>query len=105
MQIVLTSRDCDPLIREAIWSWLIQHLPGSEEFEVVGSAKYLGLFIGPTAQMKQWRASLFKWKERAKEIAKTHCAASIASSLYNIRAIPVLGYIGQFTMLPKQFEE
>ena len=66
----------------------------------MGSAKYFGFFLGPTASEHQWSDSARKFQSRAKSIGGVHAPASISAVLYNRDAVAVLMYKAQLCALP-----
>ena len=56
--------------------------------------------MGPTTAKVQWEKAKDKYKYRCCEIAGVGASASISAKLYNMHAVPVLGYIAQFQEPP-----
>ena len=64
------------LSTQSVWKdWLATHLPHWGDFSIRGSAKYLGIFIGPAAGSVQWCVQAQKWTDRSRAIAAQgyHC--------------------------------
>jgi len=94
--LIITCLQVCPTLSISIKDWLKLNLPGWENFEIRNNGKYLGVWIGPTTEKIQWEKASKKYKFRCCEIAGVGAAASISAKLYNMHAIPVLGYIAQF---------
>ena len=102
--LIPTGQSCSIQFVAFVRGWLVQHIPQWSEFKVVPSARYLGFFLGPDSNCHQWTVPVGKWLSRAQSAADAHSAASVTASRYNIRAVPVLGYIAQLLPLPPDFE-
>ena len=62
----------------------------------------LGFMLGLAAGVSQSSMAVGKWCTRANAIAPAGAAASVAARLYNVRAVPVLGYIAQMRPVPRR---
>ena len=102
--LIPTGQSCSILPIAFVRSWLVQHIPQWSRFKVVSSARYLGFFLGPGSNCHQWIVPVSKWLSRAQNAADAHSAASVTASRYNLRAVPVLGYIAQLLPPPPDFE-
>ena len=78
-----------------IRTWLYANIPEWAAFEVHGFAKYVGLFLGPSAGSFQWKKQIAQYRNAARQIAATGAPASIACYLYNSKAISHLSYPAQ----------
>ena len=79
-----------------IRDWLARNIPDWYEFKVVSCAKYLGVWLGPLADSKQWRSQASKCIARATDIVALGAPPAVAAELYNTRAVTTLSYIAQF---------
>ena len=87
---------------QAVWrDWLRSNLPKWKDFRVEGAAKYLGIFLGPSAGALQWREQASKWTDRSRAIASKGASAAISVFQYNTRAITTMSYIAQFFPPPE----
>ena len=98
--LIITCLKVCPKLSVSVQSWLKLNLPGWENFDIRNNGKYLGVWIGPTTEKIQWEKASKKYKFRCCEIAGVGASASISAKLYNMHAIPVLGYIAQFCEPP-----
>ena len=81
--------------------WLQDNIPEWSDFQIVPFAKYLGFFMGPSAQEVQWANTVGKWDARSRDIANSRCGPSVAAFRYNFTAVPVLGYKAQLLVPPE----
>jgi len=80
--------------------WSAANISSWSAFRLEESALYLGSFIGPGAGLRQWLPAVSKWLLRAKQISLTGAPPLAACSLYNSRALPCLGFLGQLFAPP-----
>ena len=99
--IVPLSGNFSDALRDLVAKWLLEHLPAWADFQVVEAGKYLGAYVGPAAGKKLWTNPSNKWATRAHAIGSASMPLSLSASLYNTRALPTLGYIAQFSLLPE----
>ena len=102
--LVITGYALDPAAEECIRRYLAKNMPGWENFEIASSGKYLGIWLGPQTEEKQWSKAIDKYNFRCSEIASIGAAASISARLYNMYSLPVLGYICQFHQPTKEIQ-
>ena len=76
-------------------------VPRWSGFLVKPHAKYLGIWLGPSAGSRQWRDQLAKWRSRVSDVASLGLAAKDAAFLYNTRCINVLSYVWQLKAVPR----
>jgi hypothetical protein len=98
--IVPTFASYSDALAQRITEWLTRYLPQWSAFKVKDASKYLGVLMGPAAGAKQYVHAQRKWRDRARAIAGTHSSALVSAHLYNTRAIPVLGFLPQLTVIP-----
>ena len=94
--LIITCLKVSIELKQVICSWLAEHTPGWESFDITNGGKYLGIWVGPITAKLQWEKAQEKYKFRCCEIAGVGASASISAKLYNMHAVPVLGYIAQF---------
>ena len=87
-----------------ISEWLSVNIPEWAHFNIVPSAKYLGIYLGPKAGAHQWVAPVSKFKVRVGEIHAQNLPAGISAVQYMSKAVSVLGYVGQIASPPKRFK-
>eukprot|EP00973_Karenia_brevis_P032493 4481039-Karenia_brevis.AAC.1 len=59
--------------------------------------------MGPLAHLAHWRESGAKWRSRSRMIGNHSASASLAALTYNLKAVTVLSYEGQFFPVPQTF--
>jgi hypothetical protein len=101
--IVPTSHPCDPACYRIVREWLSVWAPQCSNFLFKGSSKYFGFLLGPAAGACQWWQAIAKFKARTHSIATSGAPPSIASLVYNIQSVSILGYISQLCHLPPSF--
>jgi len=102
--LVLLAVECSDSNVAAIRKWLEAHAPGWNFFRVENSAKYLGLYLGPSAGHKQWAAPIAKFRDRASGIGSVKMPMDLSARRFNTRAVTVLGYVGQLVPPPPRFK-
>ena len=102
--IVPLHSACDEACQRSVHAWIADHIPCWSCFKIEGTAKYLGVWMGPAAATMQWKSQLAKLVDRACCVASMGLAASAAIPLCNLRAVPVVGYLAQFCSPPAQIE-
>ena len=85
-----------------IQDWIRLSMPGWSEIQVAPAAKYLGMFLGTVCKDLIWKAPTSKWRSRVSSIMASRAPPSIATSLYNIRALPTLSYVAQLSFPPRE---
>ena len=69
---------------------------------MVPAAKYLGFFLGPSADVAmQWESPLKGWRSGVAAVADTTVCPAAGTMQYNMRCVPKLAYIGQLVGPPK----
>eukprot|EP00973_Karenia_brevis_P079287 11002319-Karenia_brevis.AAC.1 len=76
-------------------------IPKWQRFSVQSCAKYLGIHMGPLAHLAHWMESGAKWSSRSRMIGSHSASASLAALTYNLKAVTVLSYEGQFLPVPQ----
>ncbi|CAK0907259.1 unnamed protein product, partial [Prorocentrum cordatum] len=83
---------------------LIAIVPRFKDFNICDRLTYLGLLLGPGATEKLIFEKAFnKFKWRTKMFSASDAPSMGSAALFNSRAIPVLGYLAQFAMLPHEY--
>ena len=80
--------------------WLERNLPSWQDFNIRPVGKYLGFMVGPSSAASQWAAACSKYRTCTVALARTGAPASVALYNYNVRAVPVLGYLQQLLLPP-----
>ncbi|CAK0887921.1 unnamed protein product, partial [Prorocentrum cordatum] len=82
---------------------LLAIVPKFKDFNVCDHLTYLGLLLGPGATDQLIYAKAFnKYRSRAMAHSASDAPAVGTVSLYNGRALPVLGYLAQYALLPHE---
>ncbi|CAK0898651.1 unnamed protein product, partial [Prorocentrum cordatum] len=82
---------------------LLAIVPKFKDFNVCDHLTYLGLLLGPGATDQLIYAKAFnKYRSRAMAHSASDAPAVGTVSLYNGRALPVLGYLAQCALLPHE---
>jgi hypothetical protein len=98
--IIMTVCDLSDGNLELIRQWLAVHIPDWKHMKIQGSAKYLGMHLGPEAGAVQWDKPIEKFNGRVSEINSTSGPISFAIRQFNCKAVPVLGYKAQMVSPP-----
>ena len=96
------SDKCDPTIEHQVRLWLCQNLPDWSSVQIKGAAKYLGLFLGPSAGESSWTQPFLKYTSRAKALSSSFACGGLAQHTYNIKIITTLSYVAQLQFLPSE---
>jgi hypothetical protein len=91
-----------PARANEVKDWISAHLNEWSTINIAPAAKYLGTFLGPSIKDLPWRAPCVKWKSRVDAIATAGAPPSISASLYNTHALPVLSYVAQLAVPPRE---
>ena len=83
--------------------WFLRNIPDWADFQVVPRAKYLGFYLGPTANQIQWAGVFANYADRVNKIANLHAPTSVSISLYNSHAVSLINYVAQLVPLPVRF--
>jgi hypothetical protein len=78
-------------------------IPAWCDLSISNHAKYLGIFMGPTAGSVQWLAPIAKFKQRCEKIYCDRMPRWIACREYTSKAMSVLLYVGQLCLPPRGF--
>ena len=73
--IILTSVVCSEQNVAIIRGWLQENIPEWSDMRIEGSAKYLGVFLGPQVGKNQWTEPMLKFHDRVSSISKEELAA------------------------------
>ncbi len=98
----LIASICEPdeHSKQAIRNWLIANIPDWKDFQIVGAAKYLGVFLGHNAPALTFQGPTEKYLARVEELSSTQ-APSLGTILrYNERVASVFSYVAQVTEHP-----
>ncbi|CAK0836415.1 unnamed protein product [Prorocentrum cordatum] len=88
-------------LKKSIEALLAVHVPSWKSMPVAAMAEYLGVWIGPAANMEMWSRMFREWVEVVHAITKQQAAPSVAIQLYNSRAVSKFSYLCQLAPLPK----
>ena len=87
-------------LRSSLSDYLASHVPQWCLFKVESAAKYLGVWIGPTAGDFNWVEACTKFLTRVRLISASQVAVSQAVKVYNVKAITVFAYLTQLLPPP-----
>ena len=79
---------------------LQENIPLWSEFLVAMKAKYLGVWIGPSAADASWHRPAAKFESRCRQISQLGLGMWISAALYNSIAITSLGFVSQISAPP-----
>ena len=68
--LIPTSEPFSEELVRSIQRWLTTNIPAWANFSIKSSGKYLGFFLGPTADKEQWKEPVDKFVSRAKALHK-----------------------------------
>ena len=80
---------------------LTSSLPAWQDFNIVATAEYLGIWLGPNAASRNWTTPLGKQHDRVNAIASAAPPTALAIGIYNVKAITTLSYPSQFLPPPQ----
>jgi hypothetical protein len=69
---------------------------------VLGSARYLGFYVGPATQQQCWEAPLRKFHERLQHWPWSRMGLQLAVAAYNTYVLPTLLYVAQLRKPPAE---
>ena len=101
---MLFRSEFNPNISAIIKNWLLQNIPGLVNLQICAQAKYLGIYIGPKLGGINWEAPMNKFLTRTAEIANMRAPLPYACSLFQSKALSVLGYVAQVCKPPCAFK-
>jgi hypothetical protein len=90
---------------DKIRQWLHDHIHEWRNFQVQACGTYLGFEMGPVAGASQWTKPFTKYAARAKAIALMHAPPTASAYNYNMKAVPILCYKPQLTLIPDRIEQ
>ena len=102
--IIPFSRKLTMHLQECLCSWLVVRIPQWARFNVSSSALYLGVHVGPTANMNNWLEQIQKYMSRVLVIAQSGLYVAASAVLYNVFAVSVLQYAAQMLPLPMNWK-
>eukprot|EP00959_Pyramimonas_sp_CCMP1952_P262345 5485714-Pyramimonas_sp.AAC.1 len=88
------------ILATRIKNWLRLNIPDWSDFRVAPLAKYLGLWIGPSADYDSWASPQLKYFHRCSGVARLGASTEVSARTYNRRCVTVLSYVAQFLHLP-----
>ena len=103
--VIPTSEQFSEELVARIKAWLNANVPGWANFSIKSSAKYLGFYLGPSANELQWKEPIAKFTSRALALNRTSNPVSINSYLYNCCCSSVVQYKAQLLFLPPNFSQ
>ena len=95
-----TSFPLSPHVISCIRDFLVAHTPSWHMFNIVRTAEYLGVWIGPAAPPKQWSNVDSDYIKRVDAIAAANVASSLAVRTHNSKGINKYSYLSQFLPPP-----
>jgi hypothetical protein len=100
---ILVLTVCDTAVANVhrIRQWLNLHIPAWKDMKIQSCAKYLGIFIGPTAGALQWEKPIAKFQKRCQLLNLENLPFQMTIGRFSSRAVPVLGYVAQFVPPPR----
>ena len=110
--LVLKTRKCnltpclevDPSVSSKIREWLQMFIPAWVDFGVCDAIELLGFYLGTRSGEHLWVKPLSKYKRRIADIKRASAGIALNVHDYNIRVVPVLGYVSQLAPLPDGFQ-
>ena len=82
--------------------WILQHVQAAKDFMISGTAKYLGVLVGPESACLSWKAPTAKYLERVKLIRAAGNGLCQSIVDYKMYAVSVLSHVAQFEFAPKE---
>ena len=103
--LILTCVNATPEAIARTRAWLRVHIPEWENIGIANHGKYLGIVLGPRANLHQWTEPLSKFKKSVSDINKANLPAALSVVNYNRKAATVLGYVAQVWPPPKHLKQ
>eukprot|EP00959_Pyramimonas_sp_CCMP1952_P248965 5204410-Pyramimonas_sp.AAC.1 len=75
--IVPLGGQCTPELIQTFTDWLAANIPEWGAFQIVPFLTYLGVVLGPGADLEAWKAPLEKWFRRGGGIVRARAPTSI----------------------------
>ena len=91
----------DADVAENIGNFLFNNVPRWYTSQIVSTAEYLGIWLGPRANTKNWINQISKLIDRTDLIGAAAPPTCIAIGTYNVKAITVLSHPSQFLLPPR----
>eukprot|EP00973_Karenia_brevis_P065645 9125462-Karenia_brevis.AAC.1 len=88
-----------------IKDFLISRIPDWSDFNITGTAEYLGIWLGPKSPEKQFTTQIDGFLSAVRTISAAQVAPSIAVKAYNSRAVPKMSYVAQFLPPPPSIDK
>lgn len=85
--------------REAAARQIVQRLEHSSDIQVIRSAKYLGVCLGPDAPEDQWKGVLAKMRGRVQDIRVQGHSLAARIYMFNIYVTNLFLYVGRFVQI------
>ena len=85
-----------------IKEWVARNIPDWRDFNVKGSAEFLGMYLGPSAGRDNWIKPIAKLRDRMQVVKKSGASVFLGAFSFNSRIAPVLSYQAQLLPPPKQ---
>eukprot|EP00973_Karenia_brevis_P073395 10196365-Karenia_brevis.AAC.1 len=98
--IIPLATPISAIVIQQIKDFLNAQIPAWQQFNITATAEYLGIWMGPSANTRQWTSQISKYIDRTNLIAESAPPTAIALGTYNMKAITVLSYPAQFLPTP-----
>ena len=99
--LIPLSAPLSPELVQSVYNYLCTYLPAWSSFNIVATAEYLGIWMGPAANTRNWVPQISKLLDRTNLIHASAPPTALAVGTYNVKAITVLSYPAQFLPPPK----
>ena len=89
---------------ELLWlrTWINNHAHAWQDITINSEAVYLGMLLGPSADVHLWNSTVTKWRQRGRATGMLGTSPLTRLSLYQSRSISVLPYLSQFAVPPRE---
>ena len=81
---------------------LHQRFPYWASVAIQGYGKYLGFFVGPSAEERTWAAPLRKYQDTARLWGKLGLGLHMSTIAYSIYVLPILSFVAQLSVPPPE---
>ena len=98
--LVVTCVPLTPVVKQAITNWISIEIPARKNIQIVGSGKYLGVYLGVAGSEKTFKACEDKYLSRCFDLSLNVATALPTIVRYNERAVPVFSLVSQVLLHP-----
>ena len=102
--LVVSCIELTPEIVAAIRSWLKDNIPQWQDFQIVDTGKYLGIWLGRNSPTKTYEAPVEKFKQRVLQVFEGKSPSLPAVLQFNERVSPVFSYVSQVMLPPSSVD-